>query len=64
MVNVAAIVAASQTNKQESATEGTYVPRYVDYELVIYKYYKFPATKLLVGELPDTKVVTVDTEFR
>ena len=62
MVNVAAIVAASQVNKQESATEGTYISRYIDYELVIYKYYKFPVTKLLVGELSNAKVVTVDSK--
>ncbi len=62
MVNVAAIAAATQVNKQESAITRDYSPRYIDYELVIYKYYKFPVAKLLVGELPNAKVVTIDSK--
>jgi hypothetical protein len=62
MVNVAAIVAATKVNKQEPAVTHEYSPRYIDYELVIYKYYKFPGAKLLVGEFPNAKVATIDSK--
>ena len=62
MINVAAIAAASQAKKQEPAIKYTYNPRYIDYELVIYKYYKFPMLKLLAGYLPNAKLVTIDSK--
>ena len=61
VIPVAAIAAANQNNKKEPTVE-FYNPnkyRYINYNLVIYKYYNFPMTRLFIGELPNTKLIAI-----